>query len=178
MRITISGPPGSGKTTVCHLLAEDLGLECVIFGQLFRNLAAEKHISLSELGDIAEKDFSIDEMIDQRIVDIAREREDIILESRLAAHMLERNGLPALKVYLDARPRVRAQRIGVREHETEEGAMEDIVDRERSEAKRYEKYYGIDLYDRRMYDLIINTSDITPEEVIEIITSKLEEYTC
>ncbi len=41
MRITISGPPGSGKTTACKLLSERLGLEMVVFGRIFRELAQE-----------------------------------------------------------------------------------------------------------------------------------------
>ena len=104
MRITISGPPGSGKSTACSKLSEKLGLEAVIFGKIFRELAAEKNLTLSELGAIAEKDPSIDKMIDSRILDIARANEDIIMESRLSAYMCARNGIPALKIYLDASP--------------------------------------------------------------------------
>ena len=50
MRITISGPPGSGKTTACNRLSEMLGLKAVVFGKIFRELAAEKHLSLLEFG--------------------------------------------------------------------------------------------------------------------------------
>jgi predicted cytidylate kinase len=92
--------------------------------------------------------------------------------------MLLRNSLPALKVYLDARIEVRALRVGVREHETEVEAMENIAARERSEATRYMQYYGIDLYDRSVYDIVIDTSDIAPEEVVEVIIAKLGELTC
>ena len=63
MRITISGPPGSGKTTACSNLSEALGLKAVVFGKIFRELAAEKNLTLGELGVIAEKDPSIDKMI-------------------------------------------------------------------------------------------------------------------
>ena len=49
MRITISGPPGSGKTTACTRLSEELGLEAVVFGKVFRQLAAEKNLTLGEL---------------------------------------------------------------------------------------------------------------------------------
>ena len=83
MRITISGPPGSGKTTACSKLSEKLGLEAVVFGKIFRELAAEKNLSLVELGAIAEQDPSIDKMIDSRILEIARANDNIILESRL-----------------------------------------------------------------------------------------------
>ena len=58
MRITISGPPGSGKTTVCGKLSEALGLKAVVFGQVFRQLAAEKGLTLVELGALAEKELT------------------------------------------------------------------------------------------------------------------------
>ncbi|MDD4669066.1 MAG: AAA family ATPase, partial [Candidatus Methanomethylophilus sp.] len=91
MRITISGPPGSGKTTVCAKLSEALGLKAVVFGQVFRELAAERGISLAELGALAERDPNIDQSIDAKIVDTARANPDIILESRLSAYMLTRH---------------------------------------------------------------------------------------
>ena len=169
MRITISGPPGSGKTTACSNLSEVLGLKAVVFGKIFRELAAEKNLTLGQLGAIAESDPSIDEMIDSRILEIARENEDIILESRLSAYMLTRNGIPAFRIYLDASPDVRMARVGLREGETFEEAHAKTVERQNSEAKRYMMYYGIDIKDRSVYDLIVNTDDKTPEQVLDVI---------
>lgn len=173
MRITISGPPGSGKTTACSNLSEVLGLKAVVFGKIFRELAAEKNLTLGQLGAIAESDPSIDEMIDSRILEIARENEDIILESRLSAYMLTRNGIPAFRIYLDASPDVRMARVGLREGETLEEAHAKTVERQNSEAKRYMMYYGIDINDRSVYDLVVNTDDLTPEEVLSTILDAL-----
>ncbi len=174
MRITISGPPGSGKTTACSNLSEALGLKAVVFGKIFRELAAEKNISLNELGALAEKDPSIDKSIDERIVAIARQNEDIILESRLSAYMLKRNDIPAFKIYLCASPEVRMARIGIREGDTLEKAMEDTVKRQASETKRYMMYYDIDINDMSVYDLIVNTDNLTPEEVLGTILKAIE----
>ncbi|MBO4357358.1 MAG: AAA family ATPase [Candidatus Methanomethylophilaceae archaeon] len=169
MRITISGPPGSGKTTACSKLSEKLGLEAVVFGKIFRELAAEKNLSLVELGAIAEQDPSIDKMIDSRILEIARANDNIILESRLSAYMCARNDIPAFKIYIDASPEVRMSRIGVREGETVEEACAKTVDRQKSEAKRYKMYYDIDIEDKSVYDLVINTDDLDPDQVVEKI---------
>ena len=173
MRITISGPPGSGKTTACSKLSEKLGLEAVVFGKIFRQLAAEKNLTLGELGAIAEQDPSIDKMIDARILDIARANEDIILESRLSAYMLSRNGIPAFKIYLDASPDVRMARVGLREGETFEEAHAKTIDRQRSEAKRYMMYYGIDIEDKSVYDLVVNTDELDPDQVLDTILEAL-----
>ena len=174
MRITISGPPGSGKTTACNNLSEALGLKAVVFGKIFREIAAEKNISLIELGAMAEKDPTIDKGIDERIVEIARENEDIILESRLSAYMLKRNDIPAFKIYLYASPEVRMARIGVREGDSFEKAMADTIERQASEAKRYMMYYNIDINDMSVYDLIVNTDDLSPDEVLELILDAIE----
>ncbi len=169
MRITISGPPGSGKTTVCGKLSETLGVPAVVFGQVFRQLAAERGLTLVEFGKLAETDPSIDASIDAKIVETARNTSDIILESRLSAYMLTRNKIPALRVYLDASPEVRFARIGIREEKEVQHAIQETNERQASEAKRYKMYYDIDIEDRSVYDLIINTDLLTPEEVLQKI---------
>ena len=178
MRITISGPPGSGKTTACNRLSEKLGLKAVVFGKIFRELAAEKHLSLIEFGALAEKDPSIDRAIDDRILQIARENEDIILESRLSAYMLSRNSIPAFKIYLGASPEVRMSRIGVREGQTLEDAKKETLERQASEAKRYMMYYNIDINDMSVYDLVVNTDELDPDGVIDAILKAIEGKKC
>ncbi len=175
MRITISGPPGSGKSTACSKLSEELGFEAIIFGKVFRQLAAEKNLSLGELGKLAEEDPSIDRMIDSHILDIARTRDDIILESRLSAYMCAKNDIPAFKIYIDASPEVRMARIGVREGQTLEEAVAETKDRQRSEAKRYKMYYDIDIEDTSVYDLIINTDNLDPDQVVKTILDAVGE---
>lgn len=178
MRITISGPPGSGKTTVCSKLSETLCLKAVVFGKIFRELAAEKHISLIEMGALAEADPEIDRSIDEKIIEIARVNEDVILESRLSAYMLSRNNIPAFKVYLDASPEVRMKRIGIREGESLESTCEATLKRQASEAKRYKMYYNIDINDMSIYDLIVKTDDLDPDGVTDLILRAIEECTC
>ena len=178
MRITISGPPGSGKTTACNRLSEILGLKAVVFGKIFRELAAEKQLSLLEFGQLAEKDPSIDEAIDAKILEIARQNENIILESRLSAYMLSRNSIPAFKIYLGASPEVRMSRIGVREGQTIEDAKRETVERQASEAKRYMMYYNIDINDMSVYDLVVNTDELDPDGVIDTILKAIEGSKC
>ncbi|MFO8015868.1 MAG: AAA family ATPase, partial [Candidatus Woesearchaeota archaeon] len=49
MKITISGKPGSGKSTVARLVAERLGLNHYSLGDMQREVAREKCISMAEL---------------------------------------------------------------------------------------------------------------------------------
>ena len=176
MRITISGPPGSGKTTVCKLLAQRLGFEYIISGNVFRDMAQKLGMTLAEFGRLAEEDPKYDKMIDDSMVTSAAERENIILEARLAGHNLARQDIRAFKVCLDADPWVRAQRLMEREIGDNDLVMTEMLEREESEAVRYRQYYGIDLRDKSVYDLIIDTTDITPEEVVDIIVKGLGGY--
>jgi predicted cytidylate kinase len=169
MRITISGPPGSGKTTVCERLSELLSIECVISGNLFREMARNHDLTLEEFGELASRDPQYDTMLDQRMLEIAWENENIILEGRLAAHMLARNEIPAFRVLLDAAMEERTRRVAEREGITLEEAEMAIRTREECEAKRYREYYDIDIHDLSVYDLILDTSHVSAEEVADII---------
>ncbi len=102
MRITISGPPGSGKTTVCKLVADRLHLEVVVSGNIFRQMAKESSMSLADFGKLCELDPEADKRLDQRMVEIARDKDGIVLEGRLTAYMLTMHGIPALRVLMDA----------------------------------------------------------------------------
>ncbi len=175
MRITISGPPGSGKTTACARLSKALGYRAEIFGRVFRDMAASKGISVSELGAMAEKDPSIDREIDSIILEVARENNDIILESRLSAYLTKMNGIDAFRIYMHASPEVRVGRICVREDEEFDRACAQTIEREESEARRYMMYYGIDTTDLSVYDLIIDTDKISPDEVVDKILGAIND---
>jgi predicted cytidylate kinase len=177
MRITISGPPGSGKTTACKKLAERLNMDSMVFGEFFRQLAKEQGMTLAEFSALAEKDPAIDEMVDRTILESAKKNKDIIIESRLSGHMMARNNIPAFKVYLGASPEVRIRRVGIREGDCFEEVCLRTIERQSSEAKRYMMYYNIDIDDKSVYDLVLNTDEMDPDQVVDRIIKGLEEST-
>jgi cytidylate kinase/H/ACA ribonucleoprotein complex subunit 4 len=165
-KITISGPPGSGKSTVAALLAERLKVDLFSTGALFRSLAKEVGLSLEEFGRRAEGDWNIDRALDERMLQLLREKEQGIFEGRLTGYLAHRHGIPAFKVYLDAPLDVRVRRIMKREGGTCAAVQRAVEERERSEQQRYERIYGLDLQDRSYYDLVIDTSSRGPEEIV------------
>jgi cytidylate kinase len=72
MRIAISGPPGSGKTTVSEIVSERMGYRLVLVGQIFREMASERGVDLETFGRFAEEDETIDRELDARMVAVAR----------------------------------------------------------------------------------------------------------
>lgn len=171
MLITISGLPGSGKTTVARLVADRLGLEHVYAGDIFRRQAERHGMTLQEYTRRAETDHSIDRALDEQMRERARQG-NAVLEGRLAAFMADEAGVPALKVFLDAAEDVRAHRIVGREGGDALARQRETQAREASDARRYREIYGYDYHDPRKYDLVILTDGRTPEDLAAEIVAR------
>ena len=171
MLITISGLPGSGKTTVARLVARELALEHVYAGDIFRRQAEQHGLSLGDYLRRAETDPSIDRGLDEQMKTRAAEG-NAVLEGRLAAFMADLAKTAALKVFLDASEDVRAERITGREGGVTSERLREIQAREASDRRRYRDIYGFDYHDRDRYDLVIETDGHTPEELARAIVDQ------
>jgi cytidylate kinase len=173
MLLTVSGPAGSGKSTTAAGLAEALDLEHVSGGDIFRELAAERDYTPVEFNELAEEDEEIDRDLDRRLYEIARDRDGLVLESRLAGWLAPDADF---RLWLDAPIDVRAARIADREEKSIVQAREETRRRERSERKRYADYYDIPIDDLSIYDLVVNTARWTAPDVLAILTTAIERY--
>jgi predicted cytidylate kinase len=171
--ITISGEPGSGKTTVARKLAERLGLPHVYAGDLYRQEARRRGLSLEEFNRLCERDHSIDRKLDAAMAERARQG-NVVLEGRLAGYLAAEAKLPAVKAWLTASDEVRARRVAERESGDWRTVLEINEARHRSDAKRYQEIYGWDLADTRVYDVVLATDDRTPEELVERLAAEVE----
>ncbi|UCD14695.1 MAG: cytidylate kinase family protein [Thermoplasmatales archaeon] len=172
--ITISGSPGSGKTTIAKLLEKKLGLKYVYSGDIFRNMAKKYNMSLEEFGSYCEKHKNADEQLDRYQLKILQ-KGDVIVEGRIAGWLAYRNNIFSTKILLEADLEARASRIVKREKGRVEKRKKEILKRENSEATRYKKYYDIDIDDTSIYDLVIDTSNKTPDEIVELIIKEIKE---
>lgn len=176
MIITISGKAGSGKSTVAKLLSEKLKLNHYSIGDLMRMMAIEKGITLLELNKIAEKNKSIDFELDNKLKELGKAKDNFIVDGRLTAYFIPN---AEIKVFLDADDKVRAKRIlkDKRQHERSgsmKEALNNIRKREESERIRYQKYYGVNYLNKKLYNCVIDTTKMAPNKVVEKIIKFLE----
>jgi len=172
MLIIISGPPGSGKSSVAKILASSLKTEYVSAGMIFRKMAEEKKLSLIELNKMAEKDFNIDKAVDMELFNIIRTSKNLVVESHIAGWLF--HNYSDLTVYLTASLHTRAQRVAKRDNMSEAEALDQIIKREESHRDRFLRYYGIDMLDLSVFDLVINTENITPPSIVNVIVEYLK----
>ncbi|MGC8584807.1 MAG: (d)CMP kinase [Thermoplasmata archaeon] len=173
MIITISGPPGSGKTTVSKELSKNLNFRYISGGEIFRSMAREKGMTIEEFSRYAEKDREIDRKIDDFLLDTIKKDDDIVVDSRLSGWLAFKNNINAFKVYIDASRETRIKRIIQRDSGIR---PEDILMREESERKRYMEYYGINIDDLSIYDIVLNTDNMSVGEVTGRIEGAFERW--
>lgn len=119
----------------------------------------------------AEEDFDIDKKIDQEIYRIATTEKNVIIESHIGGWLLK--NIANLTVYLNASIETRAKRISIRDNISFYDALDQIIKREESHFKRFLFYYGIDITDLSVFDLVINSDFISPDDVTKIIETVL-----
>lgn len=175
MIITISGDPGSGKSTVAKELAKRLHYRHYSGGDMRGMLARDRGLTIDELNKLGEKDPSTDKSIDAKIVEMGMTQDDFVIDSRLAWHFIPKS----VKIYLACDMGVAAGRIYAETQKSRKNRKDepvyktpgDVVDHLRmrvaSDKKRYMQYYGIDHMDKRHYDYVLDTTKLTLKQVIE-----------
>ncbi len=175
--ILISGPHGSGKTTVARAIARRLGLRYLSSGEIFRRKAEEMGMDLIEFTKYVEKNPEIDYEIDN-ITKREIRKGDVVFDSQLAYFFAKEIVDPSIikisiMIYASFDERVR--RLMKREGISYEEASEEITVRERSEQKRFKKLYGVDLWNLDDFDVVINTSQMDKDDAIELCLGIVEK---
>ncbi|HDO20577.1 MAG: AAA family ATPase [archaeon GB-1845-036] len=171
--ITVSGPPGSGKTRHAKKIAEIFGLRYFSIGRYFREMAENKGLKLEKFHEEAEKDSRFDREADNITIREAK-RGNVVLDGHLTGWMAKKYA--DIKIYLTAPIEARAKRVAKRDKKTFEEALKEVKIREESNRKRYLKFYGIDLNDLSIYDIIINTDKWEEKTVEKALKILIEDY--
>lgn len=175
MKITISGTPGSGKSTVGKILSKKLKIKCHDVGNLRRKAARDMSLSLSEYNKLGEKKPFTDKDIDNKIKQIGKKEKNLVVVGRTSYHFIP----DSFKIFLQTSIDVGAKRIfnekrKFEKYKTLKEIKRLIKERLDSDKKRYKKYYNIDVKKKENYDLIINTTNLTINNVVNKIIKFVE----
>jgi len=180
MKIAISGLSGCGNTTVSKLVAKKL--RCKFLNYTLRNLAADLKKPFPVIQALAEKNPELDYAVDTKQGLLSYKSKNIVVGSRLACWLdspkvlkklkIKKSPKFNLKVWLDAPLRIRAGRIAKREGKVVSVALSETRARDATNAKRYEKLYGIDVSNHAGL-FVVDVSRFSAEEAAKAIVEKV-----
>ena len=176
MIISFNGDEGSGKSTIAEKVSQEIGYPRYYMGQIFRDMAKKKGMTIAEYVKSGEEDPSVDKEVDDYLLGLAQKQADFVIESRTAWHLIP----DSLKIYLKVDEKEGAKRIfkqlkketdnsrnEIKEVNAVEDVLENIRRRRETDDLRYKKYYGINIRDPKNYDLFLDTTKLSREEVFE-----------
>lgn len=177
VKISLTGDIGSGKSTVAAELIRRTGFEKYSTGSEFRALAAKMGMTVVELNLYAQTHPEIDTEIDTASERLSDDPRDLIIDSRMAWNFCR----GTFKVYLsvsahEAAKRIFADKRDVETFPTVEMTEAKILERKQSENRRYKEMYGVDFYDMRNYDLVVDTTFVSAERAVDVILENLELF--
>ena len=174
MIVTVSGYNGAGKSAAAKLLAKQLGWEYYGMGLLMRADAKKRGMSIEEHDRFAADNPSIDRALDKQVQALGRE-EDIVVDARAAWHFIPHSK----KVFLVADEYERARRAYSKARDSEEYAsVEEAAAYLRSRVEvlrsRLQELYGVDVYNPEHFDVVIDTTQLSVQEVVAAIREELQ----
>ena len=177
--ISLAGDIASGKGTVSKILAEKLNYTIYRNGEYFRSLAKEMNMSVKDFNIYVEAHPDIDLKIEQSAKEYAEKNDNLLIDARLGWYAVPHS----FKIYLKVDLTESAKRLlldntrgSVESYTSLEEAEKEIAERFKLENERYYNLYNVRKDDMSNYDLVIDTTKYSPEEVCEIIYTKYNEW--
>lgn len=182
MIISVTGLPGSGKTTVRNALADHFGYKRYSMGDVWGKLAMERGMTIGEANAKLKNDPTVDRQVDEYQSKLAETEDDFVIDSRLAWHFIPRSVKVFLDVDLDeaARRIFEARKHGIvradePDYQNVEEVRQAIEKRTHDDDQRYHQWYGVGYLDKTKYDLVIDTTHTPADQVVAQILTFLKD---
>ena len=173
--IVISGPPAVGKTTVAKGLAEEFNLKYLSGGDVLKKIAKE-HGFESDGDDWwdtpdgmkflaqREENSKFDKKLDDKLTKLFNQGGMVITSYTLP--WLIKDGI---KIWLEGSHENSTKRMQTRDNMSSKEAYEVTKERYDKNKALYKKLYDFDFgNDKSVFDLIINTNNLTAQQVIDV----------
>ncbi len=177
--ISLAGDLASGKGTVSEILIKDLNYGIYRNGEYARKLAKEKGLDITSFNSYLAEHPEIDLQIEKSAAEYAKEHDEFIIDARLGWYAVPESFKIYLRVDIDVaakRAFEDSKRKSTESFETVEQQKEDMQKRYKLENERYWNLYHVHKDDMNNYDLVIDTTDKTPEQVAEIIKTEYKKW--
>ena len=175
-KVTVSGHPGSGTSTLVDGLTQHFGWNSINGGEIFRREAENRSLTLAEFGVLCTKDESVDRELDKTLQQYIADNETNIVESRLAGWWAFKMKTKCVRIWLSVSEATRADRVSKREDIALDIAQENNAARLLLDNERYQNMYGILPDDPTPYTHIIDATNISAQEVLEQAIMIMEEF--
>ncbi|MDD5566892.1 MAG: cytidylate kinase family protein [Patescibacteria group bacterium] len=184
MIISISGKPGSGKSSVAEAIAREFGLKRYYIGGLRREMARQRGLTLEDLNRLGEREDFTDREVDEYQKKLGETEDNFVIEGRTSFFLIPRS----YKIFLDIEVEEGAKRIwkDLQIHPEKRNEMANpkgladviasVKNRMASDERRYRKYYNkSDIFNPKNYDYILDTTKIGKEEEIKIVIEHIKK---
>lgn len=173
--IVISGPPAVGKTTVAKGLAEEFQFQYVSGGDVLKDMAKEQ--GFDSKGDDwwdteegmkflnqREQNSDFDKKLDGKLIHLFNQGGMVITSYTLPWLITD-----GIKIWLEGSHASSTKRMQYRDNMSSEDAYEITKERFDKNKTLYKKLYNFDFgEDKSVFDLIINTDNLTAQHVIDV----------
>ena len=177
VRITISGHPGSGTSTLVKLLSDNKGWNSLNGGELFRQEAKRRNMTLADFGELCKNDLDVDRELDALLKqEMLRndEQAPAIVESRLAGWWAYQLELEIPRIWLDVNEIERAKRVQDREGGSIESILKESEKRASVDAQRFLELYNLLPEQSEPYSHRIEATSLNPQEVLARVLEIVE----
>ena len=173
--IVISGPPAVGKTTVAKGLAEEFQLQYLSGGDVLKEMATEH--GFDSKGDDwwdteegmkflnqREQNPEFDKKLDEKLISLF-DKGGMVITSYTLPWLIK----DGIRIWLEGSHESSTKRMQTRDSMSPEDAYEITKERFDKNKALYKKIYNFDFgEDKSVFDLIINTDNLTAQQVIDV----------